>query len=61
MTMLHVNIYDVGMYHGAVWQVLALVQRLLIEGKLVTQREAYYTLVQHFKNQSEFNDTLQGN
>ena len=27
---------------------------------MATQREAYYCLVQHFKNQSEFNDTLQG-
>ncbi len=31
-----------------------------MEGKLATQREAYYCLVQHFKNQVEFNDTLQG-
>ena len=44
----------------AVWQVLALVQKLLLEGKVATQREAYYCLVQHFKNQTEFNDTLQG-
>ena len=44
----------------AVWQVLALVQRLLQEGKVATQREAYYCLVQHFCNQGEFNDTLQG-
>ena len=43
-----------------VWQVLAFVQRLLLESKVATQREAYYCLVQHFKNQSEFNDTLQG-
>ena len=27
---------------------------------MVTQREAYYTLIQHFRHQSEFNDTLQG-
>ena len=26
----------------------------------MTQREGYYCLVQHFKNQAEFNDTLQG-
>ena len=43
-----------------VWQVLALIQKLLLEGKVATQREAYYCLVQHFKNQGEFNDTLQG-
>eukprot|EP00731_Ephydatia_muelleri_P030324 Em0021g847a len=43
-----------------IWQVLALIQRLLAEGKVVTQREGYYTLVNHFKNQSEFNATLQG-
>ena len=43
-----------------VWQVLALIQKLLLEGKVATQREAYYYLVQHFKNQGEFNDTLQG-
>ena len=47
-------------YPCVVWQVLALVQRLLLKDKLVTQREAYYTLVQHFKNQTEFNNTLQG-
>jgi len=47
-------------YDFLVWQVLALIQRLLLEGKVATQREAYYCLVQHFKNQSEFNDTLQG-
>lgn len=45
---------------SAVWLVLSLVQKLLLEGKVATQREAYYCLVQHFKNQSEFNDTLQG-
>lgn len=45
---------------GAVWQVLGLVQRLLQEGKMATQREAYYCLVQYFKNQAEFNSTLQG-
>ena len=44
----------------AVWQVLGLVQRLLLEGKMATQREAYYCLVQYFKNQAEFNNTLQG-
>jgi DNA topoisomerase VI subunit A len=44
-----------------VWQVLALIQRLLLEEKFITQREAYYTLIHHFKHQSEFNDTLQGN
>ena len=27
---------------------------------MATQREAYYCLVQHFKNQAEFNSTLQG-
>ena len=27
---------------------------------MVTQREAYYTLVNHFRNQAEFNSTLQG-
>ena len=43
-----------------VWQVLALIQKLLLEGKVATQREAYYCLVQYFKNQGEFNDTLQG-
>lgn len=43
-----------------VWQVLALIHKLLMEEKLITQREAYYTLVQYFKHQSEFNDTLQG-
>ncbi len=43
-----------------VWVVLSLVQRLLLEGKMATQREAYYCLVQNFKNQAEFNDTLQG-
>ena len=44
----------------SVWQVLALIQRILKEGKCLTQRDAYYTLIQHFKHQSEFNDTLQG-
>ena len=44
----------------SVWQVLALVQKLLLEGKVATQREAYYCLVQHFRSQGEFNDTLQG-
>lgn len=39
---------------------LALIQKLLLEGKVATQREAYYCLVQYFKNQGEFNDTLQG-
>ena len=43
-----------------VWQVIAMIQKLLQAGKTVTQREAYYSLVQHFKNQSEFNDVLQG-
>ncbi len=43
-----------------VWLVLSLVQRLLLEEKMATQREAYYCLVQHFRNQAEFNDTLQG-
>ena len=47
-------------FQHIVWQVLALVQKLLTEGKVATQREAYYCLVQHFKSQSEFNDTLQG-
>ena len=41
-------------------QVLALIQRVVTEGKWLTQRDAYYTLIQHFKHQSEFNDTLQG-
>ena len=27
---------------------------------MATQREAYYCLVQYFKNQAEFNSTLQG-
>ena len=27
---------------------------------MATQREAYYCLVQHFRNQDEFNNTLQG-
>ncbi|XP_064394698.1 uncharacterized protein LOC135341935 isoform X3 [Halichondria panicea] len=45
--------------YAKIWQVLSLVQKLLLEGKVATQREAYYCLVQHFKNQSEFNDTLQ--
>ena len=27
---------------------------------MATQREAYYCLVHHFKNQAEFNSTLQG-
>ena len=43
-----------------VWHVLALVQRLLLERKVATQREAYYCLVQHFKSQAEFNAALQG-
>lgn len=45
--------------YAKIWQVLALIQRLLLEGKVATQREAYYCLVQHFKTQAEFNDTLQ--
>ena len=45
----------------SVWQVLELVQRLLQEDKMATQREAYYCLVNHFKDQAEFNSTLQGN
>ena len=44
-----------------VWQVISLVQKLILEDKTVTQREAYYCLVQYFKNQREFNDVLQGN
>ena len=43
-----------------VWQVLSLIYQLLDEGKVVTQREAYYCLVQQFKNQNEFNSILQG-
>lgn len=43
-----------------VWQVLGLIHQLVQENKAVTQREGYYCLVQHFKNQAEFNDTLQG-
>ena len=43
-----------------VWQVLSLVYRLLSEGKMATQREAYYCLVQNFKDQNEFNCILQG-
>lgn len=46
--------------YGSVWQVLELVQRLLQEEKMATQREAYYCLVNHFKDQAEFNSTLQG-
>ncbi|CAI8016301.1 Meiotic recombination protein SPO11-2, partial [Geodia barretti] len=42
-----------------IWQVLELVQRLLQEDKMATQREAYYCLVNHFKDQAEFNSTLQ--
>ena len=45
---------------GSVWQVLELVQRLLQEDKMATQREVYYCLVNHFKDQAEFNSTLQG-
>lgn len=45
--------------YSKIWQVLSLVQRLLGEGKMATQREAYYVLTQHFRNQGEFNDTLQ--
>ena len=44
----------------SVWQVLELVQRLLQEDKMATQREVYYCLVNHFKDQAEFNNTLQG-
>ncbi len=43
-----------------VWQVLALIQRIVTEGKCLTQRDAYYMLIQHFRHQAEFNDTLQG-
>ena len=43
-----------------VLQVLSLIQRVVVESKCVTQRDAYYTLIQHFRNQAEFNDTLQG-
>lgn len=43
-----------------VWQVLAFVYQLVQEKKIATQREAYYSLVSYFKNQSEFNNTLQG-
>ena len=49
------------MYNYIVWQVISLVQKLILEDKTVTQREAYYCLVQYFKNQREFNDVLQGN
>jgi meiotic recombination protein SPO11 len=41
------------------WQVLAFIYQLLQEKKMVTQREAYYSLVKHFKNQAEFNRSLQ--
>lgn len=43
-----------------IWQVLALIHKILVEGKAITQREGYYCLVNRFKNQSEFNATLQG-
>lgn len=42
-----------------IWQVLALIHKILVEGKAITQREGYYCLVNRFKNQSEFNATLQ--
>jgi meiotic recombination protein SPO11 len=42
-----------------IWQVLSLIYRLLSEGKMATQREAYYCLVQNFKDQNEFNCILQ--
>lgn len=43
-----------------VWQTLAFIQKLLLEDKMVTQREVYYCLVQHFSSQNDFNNTLQG-
>ena len=43
-----------------VWQVLSFIYKLVQDSKTVTQREAYYCLVQHFKSQTEFNNTLQG-
>lgn len=44
----------------SVWQTLAFIQKLLLEDKIVTQREVYYSLVQHFSCQTDFNNTLQG-
>ena len=43
-----------------VWQILSLCQRLVLENKTITQREGYYSLVQHFRSQAEFNNSLQG-
>jgi len=45
---------------STVWQTLAFIQKLIIEDKVVTQREVYYCLVNHFQSQSDFNNTLQG-
>ena len=53
-------IRDSGHLCAPVWQTLAFIQKLLLEDKVVTQREVYYCLVQHFSSQTDFNNTLQG-